>query len=326
MLHKVLLTYYRSFLYDYCIKNKKKDGGLPDIDHKYKDRVIEALKELDLTDDQINSVYPSLLVYMDFLNADISDDSSLFSYKERIEHSAALMNIDKEKFLTAALEQLQLFYQSPETLDDNVTRSAAIMNIDKEKFLTAALKQPQLFYQSPETLDDNVTRSATLLNIDKEKFVTAALKQPQLFSQSPETISGHARLMDSFARKGLTPDDVQDFYLNQPITLSLADNNFHLRLAFAHYEKRNQQPEQATGFSLLTAKRKQVERNFVEALGFNPDIKTVTAHKPLPMDIENTRDQNLRILISNIQNGLLKGYSHEPAEAHDSPVVDNSPS
>jgi hypothetical protein len=107
---------------------------------------------------------------------------------DNVTRSAALLGLEKGAFVAAALKQPPLFYQRPETLNDNVARSAALLGLEKGAFVAAALRKPQLFCQRPETLDDNVTRSSALLGLEKGAFVAAATKQPPLFYQRPETL------------------------------------------------------------------------------------------------------------------------------------------
>ena len=349
---------------------------------KYRNHIISKLRELDLSDEQIQPIVPVLIDRTDFLNGVVSFDSPIFSYKEKVIQSAELMGVKKDQFVRAALKQPSLFYQSPKTLNSNVEGStelmgitkdqfvraalkrpslftqspatlnsnvegstelmgitkdqfvpaalkhaplftqspatlnsnvegsAELMGITKDQFVRAALKRPQLFYQLPETLNSNVEGSTELMGITKNELVRAALKNPALFYQSPETISRHAALMNKMAEKNLVPESVEDYYLNNPFLLSLADNNFHLRMVFALH----QSLENHDNFSLLKTNRKTIERNFAEALGHDPDVKTVTEPRPLNVDINSKELQNLRILIANIKNGLLKSYQYKPDE------------
>lgn len=73
--------------------------------------------------------------------------------------------------LLDACTSFPLAAQVPDTLKANVIHSAQLMGVGKEAFVTAALKQPPLFCQSPDTLNGNMTRSAELLGLSKEAIV-----------------------------------------------------------------------------------------------------------------------------------------------------------
>ena len=81
-----------------------------------------------------------------------------------------------------------MFFVYPETLNNNIENSAKIFNIEKEKMLSAALNNPALFLQKSETLYNNVINSAKIFNVEKETFLEKALNQPNLFSFKPETL------------------------------------------------------------------------------------------------------------------------------------------
>jgi len=143
-----------------------------------------------------------------------------------ISRSSELMGIDKNDFVKVALKQPSLFCQFPETLNANISRSSELMGIDKNDFVKAALKQPQLFCQFPETLNSNITKSSELMGIDKNDFVKAALKQPQLFCQSPET------LFSNFIAILFDNDDIKTrkFVLKNPVALCYSQER-----DFIHY-------------------------------------------------------------------------------------------
>jgi hypothetical protein len=50
------------------------------------------------------------------------------------------------------------------------------------------LKAPSLFYQSPETINQNIEGACKLLGITKAEYVKAALKKPSLFTYKPESV------------------------------------------------------------------------------------------------------------------------------------------
>ena len=105
--------------------------------------------------------------------------------------NVANLGVSPKEWMKAALKRPQLFYQSPETVNKNITETATLLGLKKEDYIKAALRAPSLFYQSPETINRNITETATLLGLEKEDYIKAALKDPSLLCRSPETTNGN---------------------------------------------------------------------------------------------------------------------------------------
>ncbi len=110
-------------------------------------------------------------------------------YKENIETSSKLLNIDKDVFEQTAFKKPQLFYLTPEFLVQNVETTAKLLKQKKEVYIQSALKQPTLFYLKPERINQNVEATSKLLNLKKDDFIKAAVKYPSLFYHKPQTIN-----------------------------------------------------------------------------------------------------------------------------------------
>ena len=54
--------------------------------------------------------------------------------------------------------------------------------------------KPNLFIQSPETLDKNITESAKKFGVDKKVFIENALRLPTLFCLLPSTLEQKAKI------------------------------------------------------------------------------------------------------------------------------------
>lgn len=74
----------------------------------------------------------------------------------KVEQLQALLSrdcaINRFDLLHSFIRNPALFSCRSETLDNNVTRTAALVGIEKERFVTAALKQPSLLCLSPENI------------------------------------------------------------------------------------------------------------------------------------------------------------------------------
>lgn len=275
----------------------------------YTNIIEEQLQRVGVITSEHPKVLATLLDRLQFFGP-IEPNSVFFDFKKKCRSSAALLEVSTEKFIKAACKHPQLFYAVPETINSNAEDTAALLGITKAQFVEVTLRQPTLLCLSPAKVNAHAEDSATLLGITKTKFIEAALKKPSLFCYTPETVAEHGRLMHRFAEKGLVARDVENYYLNKPAILTLSDDNFHLRRAYAAYSGAGS-PD---NFLLLRATRTEIERAFVKALGHDPDCATITTPKPAKVNIRGEQDLKDRILVSNIQNGLLKGYSYEPEQ------------
>jgi hypothetical protein len=110
-------------------------------------RIERALRELPLSEEQIATAAPALAD--DFLLRDgkVRDDSSLFDFRRKVtavaehfqEHGLTLPD-----YLHAAVNQPQLFYQSPATLIGNIEGVVSRFEPDGltlPAYLRAAVKQ-----------------------------------------------------------------------------------------------------------------------------------------------------------------------------------------
>ena len=140
--------------------------------------------------------------------------------KERFKENVDQFNISADEWKQAALKQPQLFYQSPETLNANISRSSELMGIDKNDFVKAALKQPQLFCQSPETLFSNFKALAILFDNDDIKTRKFVLKNPVALCYSQERDFIHylaTKITSSKISIGKNPRQIiKDYYGKQP--------------------------------------------------------------------------------------------------------------
>ncbi|RLE46178.1 hypothetical protein DRJ22_02545, partial [Candidatus Woesearchaeota archaeon] len=130
------------------------------------------------------------------------------------------------------------------------------------------LKQPQLFYQSPNTIHNNITQLTKKFQkqgLTTKQYLQAALKTPSLFSQSPKAIRRHIRWIQSLnylgiikiserykaeaEKEGIEP--ALYWAINNPFYVSLGEDNFKLRWCYA---KLLNKPAQL--FNLTKSKRK----------------------------------------------------------------------
>jgi len=208
----------------------------------------------------------------------------------------------KAAYVAAALKQPSLFTQSPAKINGNIAGAADLLGVKKAAYVAAALKQPSLFYQSPVTINANIEGAAGLLGVKKAAYVAATLKQPSLFSQSPVTIYNHGRLMRLFNVRGIIEPDVDVYFLKQPLLLTLADSNFKLRLAYAHFAGRREEER----YSLLSEKRGKIEKALVEVMVHDPAETMVNRNGGFSSDKRHHQLERM------IETGLIKGYKLEP--------------
>lgn len=231
-----------------------------------------------------------------------------------IEAAAGLLGVTKQEYLGAALSQPSLFTLKAERINRNIETGAGLLGITKGHYVKAALALPTLFYRSPEKINRNVEAAAREMGMSKEDALAKVIaRQPSLMTQKPETIAGHARMIRRFEEKGLIPVSADALMQRSPGLLTLSDDNFFLRRAYAVVAEL----ENPQTIKILKDSRRSIERAFVAALGHDPDVTVITEAKPLREFVETEEEQNLRTLIANIQNGLLSGYTHAPELAED---------
>src|SRR3984885_6724008 len=177
-------------------------------------------------------------------------------------------------YLRAAERQPQILSQRSATLIGNiegVVGHFAAEGLTTRAYLQAAIRQPQLFYQKPETLIANIEGVAghfAAEGLTTRAYLQAAVQQPPLFYQKPLTIIGHINLIESLQNEGLLAigqgmPALFSFVLKNPMYLSLADDNFHLREIAAR----------AGGSCVpLRVPSRNVESSLARALG-HPDLK-----------------------------------------------------
>lgn len=254
----------------------------------------------------------------DYLKAALRQPS-LFSrssakLSEKMDRTAELLGIGRQDFIKAAISQPSLFTYSPAKINENVETASRLLGISKEDYVATALKLPTLFYRSPEKINRNVEAAAREMGLSKEDVLTKVIaRQPSLMTQKPETISKHARLIRRFEEKGLIPVSADELMQRSPGLLTLSDDNFLLRRAYAAVVDLHDPKD----IKLLKMSRQSIERAFVAALGHDPDVTVITAVKPWKEDVQTEEDRNLRTLIANIENGLLSGYQYAPQLAPD---------
>ena len=101
--------------------------------------------------------------------------------------------------------------------------------------------------------------------------------------------------MREFNKRGIITPDVEQYYLKQPASLCLSDDNFKLRLTFAeHTGLRNQK-----NFSLLKCTRKDIEHAMVETLGYDPENKKIDAQR---------NSNSATLIIDMVNDKRIKGY------------------
>lgn len=161
-------------------------------------KVVKTLEEdSDLSDGKLRSV-----------GYELDPDSPIFNYSEKTRETADRLEIPWSTYVNEA-----------------------------------ALKQPSLFYQKPETIENNIKEVVKRLEVTENEYIQAALKQPQLFHQKPETIIRHANWFYALEREEVIeiPDEygspeaspAMDYMTNSPRFFCLANDNFELRLFYA---------------------------------------------------------------------------------------------
>ena len=115
-----------------------------------------------------------------------------------------------EDLLLSCAKQVQIFYQSPETVEtkiQDVVRRFEQEGLNLKDYIQACIKNPILFCQSPETIEKNVRDVVKIFEKDglnTKDYIKSCIKQPALFYQSPETIEKNVReLVKKFEDKGL---------------------------------------------------------------------------------------------------------------------------
>lgn len=231
-----------------------------------------------------------------------------------IEAAAGLLGITKEEYVGAAMSQPSLFTQKATRINGNIEAGAQLLGLTKDNYVQTALTLPTLFYRLPEKINRNVEAAAREMGLSKAEVLAQVIaRQPSLMTQAPETIARHARMIRRFEDKGLIPVEADALMQRSPGLLTLSDDNFFLRRAYAVVAEL----ENPQTIKILKDSRRSIERAFVAALGHDPDVMVITEAKPLREFVETEEEQKLRILIANIQNGLLSGYRHAPELAED---------
>lgn len=125
----------------------------------------------------------------------VEQDTSVFI--ERINKTAELLNVPKEKLATLYIEQVQLFGRKPESISANVSKTAQLLGVKKEQYLQSAMMKPVLFCYTPEKINTNIENLSQLLEIPREKIIKTGLKHPQILYQKPETLAKNVDLSAS---------------------------------------------------------------------------------------------------------------------------------
>ena len=156
------------------------------MNNKTLDQLItSALEECGLSPKEIAEVSPKIKEYAEFIDA--KEDSTFWNFKQKIETLVKKFQehgLTLEQYLQAALKQPPLFYQSPNTIYNNITQTVQKFQkqeLTTKQYLQAALKRPQLFSQSPETIYNNITQiTKKFQNIIKphKEILPFLLKEP----------------------------------------------------------------------------------------------------------------------------------------------------
>ena len=119
-----------------------------------------------------------------------------------------------EDLLLSCAKQVQIFYQSPETVEtkiQDVVRRFEQEGLNLKDYIQACIKNPILFCQSPETIEKNVRDVVKIFEKDglnSNTYIQACIKQPKLFSRSPKTIEKNVRdVVKIFEKEGLNTKD-----------------------------------------------------------------------------------------------------------------------
>ncbi|MFI3241056.1 MAG: hypothetical protein R3Y43_00645 [Alphaproteobacteria bacterium] len=131
--------------------------------------------------------------------------------------------IKYEDVVNAAIKQPQLFYQSPDTIKNNVW--GVIEKFEEEKlsskgYVKVAFEKPQLLCFSSETIERNIRGVAQKFEkngLTTKKYLSFALKNPQLFHMLPDTIEKNILgVVDKFKDEGLSFDKYFNAVLKAP--------------------------------------------------------------------------------------------------------------
>ena len=128
-----------------------------------------------------------------------------------------------EDLLLSCAKQVQIFYQSPETVEtkiQDVVRRFEQEGLNLKDYIQACIKNPSLFYQSPETIEKNVRDVVKIFEKDglnSNTYIQACIKQPTLFYRSPKTIEENIRkVVKIFEKDGLNTKDYIKSCIKQP--------------------------------------------------------------------------------------------------------------
>lgn len=239
------------------------------LNEEIETKVIESLRNVPV---------PSAKITRDLLNkfirtvaalSGMEKDSNYWNFKEKISETSSLLGIDKTLLIKAALENHQIFYQSPQTLNQNIRSAAELFDVPLDRMIKAALRRPSIFSrlpetlfsniqtladltgldfedlidsamdqpnlmtQCPQTLNDNIEKLSKILKVTKSQVLQAALIHPPLFYRSPETIGQNVRAIQAARRAGfIDSSDVVCDLLKRPLLLGLSRKNTELRMAY----------------------------------------------------------------------------------------------
>ncbi|MEM1535187.1 MAG: hypothetical protein QW199_00605 [Candidatus Pacearchaeota archaeon] len=188
-------------------------------------RIAQALRECGLGEKEIKQVAGKIKTYVEFIGP-LKADSSFWNFRSKLEKVVEAFSdedLTYDEYLQAALEQPQLFYQSPDTIESNIrdlVRRFEPEGLTVKAYLKAALEKPQLFCQSPDTIEFNIrdlVRRFEPEGLTVKAYLQAALEQPQLFYRSPDTIEFNIRdLVRRFEPEGLTTKPYLKAALKRP--------------------------------------------------------------------------------------------------------------
>ncbi|MEM2713626.1 MAG: hypothetical protein QXS07_00305 [Candidatus Pacearchaeota archaeon] len=211
-------------------------------------RIAQALRECGLGEKEIKQVGGQIKTYVEFIDP-IKADSSFWNFRSKLEKVVEAFSdedLTYDEYLKAALEQPQLFYRSPKTIESNIrdlVRRFEPEGLTTKAYLKAALKWPSLFCQSPDTIESNIrdlVRRFEPEGLTVKAYLKAALKHPSLFYQSPDTIESNIRnLVRRFEPEGLTTKAYLKAALKQPQLFCQSPDTIEQHIHFAQeLEKR----------------------------------------------------------------------------------------
>jgi len=254
-----------------------------------KNRIEQALEELPLTPQQIEHVIPQLVKILGFIHAERLDaDSGLFDFKGKVETLVSLFapeGLTLPDYLSAALDKPSLFYQSPETIENNIralVKKFEAEGLTVKQYLPAALKQPSLFYRSPETIAGHINLVMDMYRKDKVRFKGEDAEGAEV------AFSEHQSMKPLF-----------DFLMKNPVILCLSDDNFGLRELEAGFSERP--PKQ----QVLTQSRHVVEQYMRAGLGYADADQPVAKREDLH-DNKGKWAKNM-LMRALIREGMVKG-------------------